>query len=128
MEQRALEEQQRLAREVQEAKEREEAQRAHLSALAEARAKDAAEQAELKRRLEEERLKVLAARAERARKEAELKRQMEEEARRKQQEAKAQAKLREMGVCVAGFRWIKIAGGYQCGGGSHFVSDGQLGI
>lgn len=40
----------------------------------------------------------------------------------------AQKKLREMGVCVAGFKWIKQTGGYRCAGGIHFVSDGQLGV
>jgi hypothetical protein len=49
-----------------------------------------------------------------------------EQKRRKEQQA--QKKLREMGVCVAGFRWIKQCGGYRCAGGAHFVSDGALGI
>ncbi|KAF8213837.1 hypothetical protein K438DRAFT_1802339 [Mycena galopus ATCC 62051] len=46
----------------------------------------------------------------------------------RKKEAEAQAALRSMGVCVAGFRWIKQSGGYRCAGGSHFVSDAQLGI
>lgn len=33
-----------------------------------------------------------------------------------------QRKLQEMGVCVAGYPWHRVAGGYQCEGGSHFVS------
>jgi len=37
-----------------------------------------------------------------------------------------QQKLREIGVCVAGFRWIKQSGGYRCAGGSHWVSDAHL--
>ncbi|OQE43716.1 hypothetical protein PENCOP_c003G04699 [Penicillium coprophilum] len=48
------------------------------------------------------------------------------EARRKEQAN--QAKLRSMGVCVAGFQWIKQSGGYRCAGGFHWVSDAQLGI
>jgi hypothetical protein len=33
-----------------------------------------------------------------------------------------------MGVCVAGFTWIKQSGGYRCAGGSHWVDYSQLGI
>ncbi|KAE8414807.1 P-loop containing nucleoside triphosphate hydrolase protein [Aspergillus pseudocaelatus] len=54
------------------------------------------------------------------------KRAQEEEKRRK--EAQAQKKLRQMGVCVMGYRWIKQSGGYRCAGGSHWVSDAQLGV
>jgi replication-associated recombination protein RarA len=70
---------------------------------------------ELERRKREEEL----ARLERERKKA-------EEERRK--EAEAQRKLRYMGLCVAGYRWIKQPAGYRCAGGSHFVSDAQLGL
>lgn len=56
-------------------------------------------------------------------------RQLEEERQRMQeQERKVQQRLRQMGLCVAGFRWIKQSGGYRCAGGSHFVSDSQLGL
>jgi hypothetical protein len=44
----------------------------------------------------------------------------------RKKEEKAQAKLRQMGVCVAGYRWIKQASGYRCEAGGHFVSDAQL--
>ncbi|KAJ5448828.1 hypothetical protein N7445_003649 [Penicillium cf. griseofulvum] len=47
------------------------------------------------------------------------------EARRKEQAN--QAKLQNLGVCVAGYRWIKQSGGYRCAGGTHWVSDAQLG-
>ena len=83
---------------------------------------------EAKRRHEESRLRhELARRAH----EAELenlrrKRQEEEEKRRKEREA--QKKLRNMGVCCAGFRWIKQPLGYRCAGGSHYVSNDQLGL
>ena len=53
------------------------------------------------------------------RKRAELERQQEKE-------RKAQQKLRAMGVCVAGFRWIKQDSGYRCAGGSHYVSNAAL--
>jgi hypothetical protein len=46
------------------------------------------------------------------------------EARRKEQVN--QEKLRKMGVCVAGYQWIKQTGGYRCAGGFHWVSDAQL--
>lgn len=59
---------------------------------------------------------------------AELERQRKavEEERRK--EAKAQQKLKTIGICPAGFRWIKQNGGYRCSAGGHFVTDSQLGL
>ncbi|KAL2826644.1 P-loop containing nucleoside triphosphate hydrolase protein [Aspergillus cavernicola] len=79
---------------------------------------------EAKRQHEQRRLQELEIRAkvEALRK----KREAEEEARRKEQ--KVQQKLRSMGVCPMGFRWIKQASGYRCGGGTHFVSKANLGI
>lgn len=72
---------------------------------------------ELKRRQEAARIRELQARAA---KEAERK--------RREAEARVQTKLRQMGRCVAGFQWIKQAGGYRCAGGAHFVGDRELGI
>ena len=46
----------------------------------------------------------------------------------RKKEMKAQAKLREMGVCPVGYRWIKQHSGYRCAGGYHFVPNGQLGL
>jgi hypothetical protein len=80
----------------------------------------AAEEAE-RARLEQERI---AAELERRRREAEL----EALERERQKEREAQKKLRTLGVCVAGFKWIKQAGGYRCAGGSHWVTDRQLGL
>ena len=81
----------------------------------------AAEEDEAKRRFEQERLQ----------RESERRRRLEElaclERERKKEEA-AQRKLRTLGVCVAGFRWIKQAGGYRCAGGAHYVSDAHLGL
>ncbi|KAE8380077.1 P-loop containing nucleoside triphosphate hydrolase protein [Aspergillus bertholletiae] len=51
--------------------------------------------------------------------------QMEE---RRRKESQAQIKLRQMGVCVMGYQWINQGGGYRCAGGSHWVSNAQLGI
>lgn len=83
---------------------------------------------EAKRRHEEARLRH---ELERRAREAELenlrrKRQEEEERRRKEREA--QKKLKDMGVCCAGFRWIKQALGYRCTGGFHYISNDQLGL
>ncbi|OJZ81129.1 hypothetical protein ASPFODRAFT_146329 [Aspergillus luchuensis CBS 106.47] len=47
---------------------------------------------------------------------------------RKKKEEEAQRKLREMGVCPVGYRWIPQASGYRCAGGSHFVTSAQLGL
>lgn len=83
---------------------------------------------EAKRRHEQERLQH---ELERRKLEEQLdivQRKREEAERKRKEEAKAQQKLRQMGVCVAGFRWIKQTGGYRCAGGSHWVSDSQLGI
>lgn len=79
---------------------------------------------EARRRHEEMRLKALEARR-RADAEAARQKQMLLE---RQREMKAQQKLREMGICPAGFQWIKQSGGYRCAGGSHFVGDGQIGL
>ncbi|PYI10434.1 putative AAA family ATPase [Aspergillus sclerotiicarbonarius CBS 121057] len=43
-------------------------------------------------------------------------------------EQQAQQRLRQMGVCCMGFRWIRQINGYRCAGGSHFVSNEQLGV
>jgi hypothetical protein len=79
---------------------------------------------EARRQAEQLRLKAVAERAKRAQEAARL--QKLEEERRK--EAQVQQKIRHMGLCVAGFRWVKMSGGYRCAGGSHFLSNGQLGI
>jgi len=125
----ASEEEIRLAeRSLREATEREEAERALAQKLAQTMAKDAAARDELKRKQEQVRLKEAIARAEREKLAAMLEAKRQEEARQRQQEAKAQAALRQMGVCVAGFRWIKQSSGYRCAGGSHFVENAALGI
>ncbi|KAF7118726.1 hypothetical protein CNMCM5793_008346 [Aspergillus hiratsukae] len=70
-------------------------------------------QRELERRAQEEELEK-------------IRKQREQVERNRRREQQAQAKLREMGVCVMGYRWIKQTGGYRCAGGSHWVSDVQL--
>lgn len=135
---RAAEEKKRLAEEAQREQERlaeekrlaikaaEEAQAALARAIA--KAKEEAELAELRRRQEAARLAEQRARIARERAQAERERLRREEEARVRTEAKAQEKLRQMGVCCAGFQWIKQHSGYRCAGGSHFVSDSQLGM
>jgi len=43
-----------------------------------------------------------------------------------EEEARVQEKLKRIGKCCAGFEWLKIEGGYQCAGGSHFCSDMEI--
>ncbi|KAI0434472.1 P-loop containing nucleoside triphosphate hydrolase protein [Xylaria sp. FL1042] len=65
-----------------------------------------------------------------AKREAEekLKKAQEEAEKKRRQEAMVQKKIRDMGVCPVGYRWINVGGGYRCAGGSHYLSNGQLGI
>ena len=124
-----LQEEIRVAQQnAKEAAKREKAEKALAKQLTEKQAKDAAEQNELKRKQEEARLRECEARAERERIAAVLAARQREQAEQKHKEDRAQAKLREMGVCAQGFRWVKQANGYRCAGGMHFVSDRELGI
>ncbi|KAK3990815.1 putative AAA family ATPase [Cladorrhinum sp. PSN332] len=50
---------------------------------------------------------------------------LEEEARRRKEQA-LREKLMTMGKCPAGFAWIAQDAGYRCGGGSHFMSKGEV--
>jgi ATPase family associated with various cellular activities (AAA) len=108
----------------------EEVQREELrkSQQKEAEAKDAKERAGILREREKARLKEQAARRAHERAVAELQAKKEQERRQREQEEKAQRKLRELGVCINGYRWIKVDNGYQCAGGYHFVSASQLGL
>jgi hypothetical protein len=116
----------RLELELEETRKREEAQQALMkkAKLDEARARDADERDRHRRLHEEMRIQEVRERMKRERAEALL----EQEREKKRQEAKVQQKLRTMGVCVAGFRWIKQESGYRCAGGSHFVDNAALGI
>ncbi|KAL9068301.1 MAG: hypothetical protein Q9157_006551 [Trypethelium eluteriae] len=86
-----------------------------------------AEADDARRRLEQARIEHELARRAREEELAKIERQRKEEAKRRKEEAQAQAKLRSMGVCPVGYRWIKQNGGYRCAAGGHFVSDAQLG-
>lgn len=116
------EEAQRLAEEAAE-----EAEKA-AAALREIQAKNEAEARELLRLREEARVREMEARAERERIKRELEKRRQEQEEKRKREALAQSRLRQMGVCVQGFQWIKQGGGYRCAGGSHWVSDAQIGI
>lgn len=83
---------------------------------------------ELKRRHEEMRLEHLRLLAKKRDAENRLKKALEEAEAARKQEVKAQEKLRCMGICPAGFRWIKQSGGYRCSAGGHFVGNAQLGF
>jgi hypothetical protein len=83
---------------------------------------------ELKRRHEEMRLKHLALLQAQQDAENRARKIREETERKRKEEVRVHTKLQHMGVCVAGFRWIKQAGGYRCAGGSHFVGNAALGI
>lgn len=95
-----------------------------LEAESQAQAQAEKDDEEARRRQEAMRIKAIE-----ARRKAEQERQRQEQLLLEQQrEAKAQQKLRQMGVCPVGFRWIKQAGGYRCAGGSHFIGNEQLGM
>ena len=119
-ERQSLEKESRLKDEIQQQEQRER-EAGHLLKL---KANTPNEDDELKRERERARLQEIMAKREIAKRVAELK----EEERRRKEEARVQHKLREMGVCVAGFRWIKQSSGYRCAGGSHFISNAALGI
>lgn len=96
--------------------------------LREIQAKNEAEALNLLRLHEEARIREMEAKAERERIHREWKRKKQEEQDKVKKEELAQSRLRQMGVCVAGFMWIKQSGGYRCAGGSHWVDHSQLGI
>lgn len=77
-------------------------------------------------RQEQKRMEVILG----AKREAEEKfRKAQEEAEMKrQQDLAVQKKIRSMGICPAGFRWHKQSNGYRCAGGSHYLSNSELGI
>jgi hypothetical protein len=119
-----------LERELADRRKQEDAEKKRIQDLqrAEAQARDAAHRAELQRQREEARLRELAARAAREKAAAELRARQEAERQRKEREARAQQKLRELGVCPVGYHWIKMGSMYRCAGGSHFVAESQLGL
>ncbi|KAK8151607.1 P-loop containing nucleoside triphosphate hydrolase protein [Phyllosticta citribraziliensis] len=80
----------------------------------------------IKRERERRRLQKIQEQRRREAEMAEIRRKKAELERQREKEAKERKALQQMGVCCAGFRWIKQAGGYRCAGGSHYVSDAQI--
>lgn len=108
------------------AKEAAEKAKEETARLQEIQAKNEAEARELLRLREEARIREMKAKAERERVRMELERRKKEQQDRMKKEEIAQRKLRDLGVCRVGFRWIKQGGGYRCAGGAHWVDDSQL--
>lgn len=109
-------------------KEEEEVEALRKSLAAENTAADDDERQALMRQREQLRLREFEAREERARYELLLAAKREEEEKRRKEEAKVQRKIRELGICPAGFRWVKQEGGYRCSAGGHFLDNASLGI
>lgn len=109
-------------------KEQEDVETLRKVLAAEKAAQDDDERRQLMLRREQMRLREIELRAERARYEQALAAKKAEEAKRRKEEVRVQAKIRELGVCVAGFRWIKQSNGYSCEGGMHFLDNATLGI
>ncbi|KAF9042770.1 P-loop containing nucleoside triphosphate hydrolase protein [Hymenopellis radicata] len=93
-----------------------------------AKAQDVLKKDRLRQKREACQRREAKAKREREKQEAELKRRQERLEKQRKEEIRVQTRLRQMGVCVAGFVWIKQAGGYRCAGGTHFASNAQLGI
>ncbi|KAH0828788.1 P-loop containing nucleoside triphosphate hydrolase protein [Lanmaoa asiatica] len=127
----AVEEEQRLEQEVKKAEKQNQVARARVGAVkrAMAAAKDNLEkQREIERQLEEARRREAMVKAARERAAAALKKKQQEEAEKRRKALEVQRKVNSMGLCPAGYQWFPQAGGYRCGGGSHFITCGQLGM
>jgi len=122
------EELQKRQEEIEAMKAFEEAQKKLAEELAAKKAKDEAERQEFVRRQEEARLAEQRVRIAREKALAELERIRQQELMRERLEEQAQEKLARMGVCIAGYRWVKQAGGYRCFAGACFISNAQLGM
>jgi hypothetical protein len=110
------------------AEEAQKAARRIAADLLEMQAKIAAEAYELLRKREQARIREAEAKAERERARKEIERVRLEETERRKKEERVQVKLREIGICPMGYRWIKQGDGYRCSAGGHWVSKASLGF
>lgn len=131
---RAKEEESRLQRELNKARdaERRAEERAKLRAAAleqvkQQAAADRATQEKLQRELEAAQKRAAEVKAARERAVAELKQKQREEAQRLRRKQEIRRRLERSGRCPMGYRWVEQSGGWRCEGGSHFVNDSQLG-
>jgi hypothetical protein len=85
------------------------------------RAEENAKHEEEKRRWERERIQAELER----RKQEEILREAEK---KRELEMRKLQKIKQMGPCPMGYRWIKQSGGFRCAGGSHWLSDSALGF
>ena len=83
---------------------------------------------EIEVQLREERRRIEAAEKAKRKAEERLRKAHEEAEKKKREELEVQKKIREMGICPMGYRWVREGEGYRCGGGSHYLSNSQLGI
>ncbi|KAI0451342.1 P-loop containing nucleoside triphosphate hydrolase protein [Xylaria acuta] len=107
----------------------EEARRKELQRLEEEKRKaDEKRRQEIEEQLRKERQRFEAALKAKREAEERLRKAQEEAEKKKRQEAAVQKKIRDMGICPQGFRWIREGGGYRCAGGAHYLSNYELGI
>ena len=125
----AADEERRLAQKVKEAEKQSQAAQRRAAELerAMAAAKDEVKK-RIERELEEARRRAAEIKAARERAAAELKRKQKEEEEKRKKALEMEQKLKHMGLCPAGYAWVKQSGGYRCTAGGHFVTDKQLGL
>lgn len=87
---------------------------------------DNTENQEFQHRVEQMRTKALTLKQAKDAAEKRWQRLREEDRARRKEINKVQEKLRRLGNCEMGYPWIKQSGGWRCGGGTHFVSDGEF--
>lgn len=87
---------------------------------------DSTENQEFQSRVEQMRTKALTLKQAKDAAEKRWQRLREEDRARRKEVNKVQEKLRRIGNCEMGYPWIKQSGGWRCGGGTHFVSDGEF--
>lgn len=83
---------------------------------------------DLQRQKEEARFAAHHARVAREKATKELEEKKEAEQRRKRTGGESPSKLKETGVCPAGYRWVKMGTAYRCASGAHVVPISALGL